>query len=302
MAFVVEDGTGISGANAYVSDTFVDSYLADRSREGQNSWNLSAVSLKKSAIIAATDYIEIRWGLKFLGNRQFNDISAARATLTFTGQPADAETVTVGLVVYTFNTVLGGANSVLIGTTTEASILNLRNAILATATALGTEVGLGTVVHSDVTADEGTGDTLIAKAKEKGSAGNSVVTTETVATASWSSATLLGGGDIREPQSLSFPRLNLFDREGFVILGIPTKLEFATAEYAVRALLVTLMPDPKIDTTGRSVVRERKHVGPLQKEIEYSIGSQIPRIIHPYPAADKLLAEYVTSGSGVIRG
>jgi hypothetical protein len=302
MAVKVEDGTGVSGANSYIATAFVTTYLTDRNRETENSWSTALTAAQDGAVVAATDFIEQRWGERFLGSKEFRDISAARATLTFTGQPADTETVVIGGTTYTFNTVLGGANSVLIGASVEASISNLFNAILATATAAGVTHGVGTVAHTTVTAVEGVGDTLIAEAKEKGTAGNGIATTDTVANATWSSVTLIGGGDVTVPQPLSFPRLNLLDRDGLSVRGIPLKLQQATAEYAVRALSAALMPDPTIDATGRTINRKREKVGPIEVETQFEEGGSLSQLIRPYPAADRLLSEYVASTGRIVRG
>ena len=142
---------------------------------------------------------------------------------------------------------------------------------------------------------------MIAEAKAKGTAGNGIATTETVVNATWSSATLLGGGDVLVPQPLSFPRLRLFDREGLEIRGIPLKLEQATSEYAFRALTIILMPDPVIDASGRTVTLDREKVGPIEVEKRFEEGGALSRLIHDYPAADRLLSEYITA-KGVIRG
>lgn len=298
MTLITEDGTGVSGGNGYTTKAFVDAYFVDRDNA---AWT-GTDTVKDAAIVDATDFIDARWGLRFLGNKQFQDISAGRATLTFTGQPADTETVTIGLRVYTFNTILGGANSVLIGASTEASILNLVNAISAAVGQAGVTYGSGTVIHADVSAKEGVGDTMIAEANEKGTAGNGIVTTDTVANATWSSVTLIGGGDIREPQPLEFPRLNLFDREGLVVNGIPAKLQQATAEYALRVLTAALMPDPTVDATGKAVTLKREKVGPIDVTTQFEEGGGASNVIRSYPAADRLLSEYVKAGGRVLRG
>jgi hypothetical protein len=69
MAFVVEDGTGLTNATAFVSTAYVDSYLADRGRSTENGWQSQASSAKQAAIIAATDYIEHRFGHRYKGTR-----------------------------------------------------------------------------------------------------------------------------------------------------------------------------------------------------------------------------------------
>ncbi len=303
MALILEDGTGISGANAYTTAAAVTTYLVERNRGSETGWDGVSGSEKNAAVIAATDYIETRFGQRFLGRRQFQNISVARGTLTFTGQPLNTETVTIDGIVYTYNTTLGGANSVLIGASVEASIKNLIDAISATSDKLGDTVGTGTVAHTTASASEGVGDRLIAIAVAKGTPGNDVATTETVTTASWAAATLVGGSDTGEPQWLSFPRVDLFDREGLRVLGIPTKLLQATAEYAVRTVAGTkLSPDPTVDATGQIVVEKKTKVGPIETATRFSDGGSLAQLIKPYPAADRLLSEYLLPGGRVVRG
>ena len=67
MAFVVEDGTGIETANAYVDVAFVDTYMSDRLRD---DWGILPTSIKEGSIVRATDYIEWRFGTKFRGTRR----------------------------------------------------------------------------------------------------------------------------------------------------------------------------------------------------------------------------------------
>lgn len=69
MAFTVEDGTGVSGANAYITVAYADAYHGDR---GNAAWT-GADELKQQAIIRATDYIETRWGETFLGTPEHTD-------------------------------------------------------------------------------------------------------------------------------------------------------------------------------------------------------------------------------------
>lgn len=66
MAFVVEDGSGLVTANAYIDLAFADSYHSDRGNDGWGQSNLN----KQNAIIRATDYIDQRFGRKFRGVRK----------------------------------------------------------------------------------------------------------------------------------------------------------------------------------------------------------------------------------------
>ena len=65
MSFTVEDGTGLSSANAYAAVAFVDDYHADR---GNTKWT-GTTAVKQSAIIRATDYVDKRFRTMFRGTR-----------------------------------------------------------------------------------------------------------------------------------------------------------------------------------------------------------------------------------------
>lgn len=64
MAFTVETGSGIAGANAYASVAFVDDHHSDR---GNSAWGSIDATTKQQAIVRATDYIDKRFGRKFRG-------------------------------------------------------------------------------------------------------------------------------------------------------------------------------------------------------------------------------------------
>lgn len=68
-----------------------------------------------------------------------------------TGNPSNTQTVTIAARVYTFNTVLGGANSILIGANSLETMQNLKAAINGDA-GVGVTYGIGTAVNTDVTA------------------------------------------------------------------------------------------------------------------------------------------------------
>lgn len=55
MSFLVEDGTGLAAANAYVSIAAADAYHADR---GNTGWDTAGVKEKQQAIVRATDYLD----------------------------------------------------------------------------------------------------------------------------------------------------------------------------------------------------------------------------------------------------
>lgn len=66
MALVVEDGTGLAAANAYISEAYADTYHGDR---GNTKWTDEDVADKEIAIIKATDYVDKRFGPLFKGRK-----------------------------------------------------------------------------------------------------------------------------------------------------------------------------------------------------------------------------------------
>lgn len=117
--------------------------------------------------------------------------------LTLTALPTDGETVTIAGQVYTFNTVLGGADSILIGADVAETLQNLDAAIDGEA-GEGTTYGTGTVPNVSVTASAGvpTGSQLTAFALTPGVAGNALTASETLANGSWTGGTFSGGQDL----------------------------------------------------------------------------------------------------------
>lgn len=304
MTLILENGTGVAEANSYVIATFVSSYLTDRERATENGWANGSEGVEEdAACVDATDYIENRFRLLFLGIKQYPDISLARSTLELTANPLNTETVVVGSVTYTFRTAIVAANDVLIGLSTAASVVNLVNAINANATASGVGFHEDTIVNPDAGAQLYTDDRMIAFGLLTGTADNAVVTTTTVTGASWNFSTLHGGTSIIAPQPLSFPKTGLVDPDGLTIVGMPLRLLQATAEYAVRARVATtlLAPDPTVDALGGTVTRLKEKVGPIETDTEYLPGTANSGALPAYPAADRLLADFLSSG-GVIRG
>lgn len=121
----------------------------------------------------------------------------ASGTLTGTGNFSANETVTIGVQTYTFKSTLSSsptvAYEVKIGADLATSLENLAKAINVSGTA-GTDYSVGTLANALVTA-KATSTTVVVTAKEFGTAGNSIVSTETATNASFGGATLSGGID-----------------------------------------------------------------------------------------------------------
>ena len=100
-------------------------------------------------------------------------------------------------------------------------------------------------------------------------------------------------------QALAWPRTGAAD---FADNEVPALLCRACCEYAVRALVAELAPDPEVDAGGLTVVVTKKKVGPIETEYAAQTGaSSTPALFRPYPAADMLMRGLVYSASQVIR-
>ncbi len=300
MAFIVEDGSGIAGANSFSSIAYITNYLTERNRQAENSWSTLAVAVQQAHAIAATDYLESRYRESFGGKKEFTSLTLAKAVLTFAANPIAASAVVIGSQTYTFVAALSSANDVLIGANASESINNLIQAVSANPDTLGITVGAGTVAHPDASSRAFEDDALIAEARLDGTQGNLIATTTTVVGAVWSSVTLIGGTDTGRPQPLSFPRLNLVDRDGIKILGIPDRLKQCNSEYAVRSVASILQPDPDV-ITGNQVIEKREKVDVIEETTRWLEGGRI-QISIPYPAADSLIQEYLIPGGILLRG
>ena len=287
MAFTIEDGSGVLGANTYMTVAEVSTYLTDRGRE--TAWDAATAAVAQAALIEATDYIEQRFGDRFKGIKLHTWIAAGKSVLTLTAQPSNADIVTIGSTVYTFKTTIASSFDVLIGTNVTDSIDNLIAAINLGGTA-GTDYHADTTEHPDASALSFTGLAMQVYSDLSGEDQNAIVTTTDITGASWSFATLNGANDVGKPQPLSFPRDGLYDLDGVAVHGIPTNLKNAVAEYASRALAATLLSDPTVDATGNSVKMVFEKVGPLETKTEYNGGGT--QTLGVYPAADRFLKEY----------
>lgn len=301
MTNIVETGRGVRNANAYVDRAFVDTYLKTRGRSSENGWGSLGGSDKDAFIVAATDYIEQRWGRQFKGVREFSfDDVKAEGSVLFTGLPVAAETLQVGDQVYTFVVALTSPavfDEVLIGVDAAANASNLFDALTAAVANEGVTYGTGTQSNGDVSPTL-TGATVELVAEAPGSSGDSTVLVGPVTNAA---LTAIAGGDDGGSQVLSFPQTGLFDRAGIRVEGIPLRLKQATAEYAVRAASSTLAPDPTVDAIGGSITSFREKIGPIEEETTYGEGTSGTVVLRPYPAADRLLLDYVFPAGQVVR-
>ena len=64
MALTKEDGTIVAGANSYADAADSIAYQTDR---GRQAWLDATTEVQEAALIRATDYIETRYGRRFVG-------------------------------------------------------------------------------------------------------------------------------------------------------------------------------------------------------------------------------------------
>ena len=282
MAVILETGTGIRDANSYDSVAFVTSYLTGLNRAAENTWSTRTAAEQEAAVIAATQYIDTRWGPSFKGARDVVlDGRRARALLTVSGQPTAGDTLVVGSDTFAFATTLDDFNvdEIEIGADVDATIENVIAAINA-------KFEVFAALRDD------TADQILLENAVEGSAGNDTILNADAATNIAVTQAFQHGVD-EGTQPLEFPRDGLFDPSGYSVTGIPRRLKEATAEYAVRAVAAALYQDPTTDATGRVVQEKFEKVGPLEERTIYAEGAALEQLLKPYPVADRLLADYV---------
>lgn len=293
MTLIVENGSGIYEANSYAGRGFIRDYLTRRNRAA--SWDASTEAQRDAACIAATDYIDRRFGHRFKGQKLYSALSVyASNILQLRATPVDGDTVTIGTVTYTFRTAAATVNEVTIGSDSSEAAGALVAAVL------GTGGGVGTVAHPSASAAllDAPGDVIV-RALVAGALADPITTTSSSASLVWDTAELTGGDDDAE-QVLQWPRDYAYSRDGNLMEGIPLQLKQAVAEYAERALTGALMPDPTVDESGAARTYAREKVGPLETEYRYAGGSSM-QIFQKYPAADRLLIDLLVDVGGVYR-
>ena len=72
MALIVEDGTGVTDAESYCAVAAADKYFSDREI---SAWATYAPPTKEAALRKATEYIDMRFGKRFLGSKTLRDQS-----------------------------------------------------------------------------------------------------------------------------------------------------------------------------------------------------------------------------------
>lgn len=161
--------------------------------------------------------------------RMYTEDGPASGSLTGTAI-ANNDTVTIGGVVYKFTSgsvdagtpagTVGNPWLVKLGGTLIDSLDNLFAAINDTGTA-GTDYSTAATEHPTVVASVVSVDTLIVRAKENGTGGNAIGTTESGANIAWGAVTLQNGGTANVTQVATPDDVGIIDLafiSGYVIL------------------------------------------------------------------------------------
>lgn len=281
MTLLVEDGSGIYEANSYAGLSYAHRYLQRRNRN--TTWDAATTAVREAALVAATDYLDKRFGSSFLGSKAFLDLEVAASNyLQFNAQPVVTNTVTVGSVTVTFVAATPGAGEVEIGASLTITLTNLLAELSS---------------HPDVDFELSGSTSIIARNKLAGEQ-DEIACSAVGSSFSWDYDALIGGMDCAE-QVLEWPRVGAVSRAGVEFTGIPDKLRQATVEYAFRAMTDSLMPDPVTGDTGQEIRRLFEKVGPIETETAYS--ATVKQIFKKYPEADRLLTELIGANGGVYR-
>lgn len=162
---------------------------------------------------------------------------AATGNISFSANPADGDSVTVGDTVYTFKTAPAASSDVAVGESAEATAFNLFQTIN------GVKEG-GVRNPLAVATTYGAGGVNLA-AEIAGEAGNSVALAATGSALTVSGATLSGGGTIvQEAQTPYIARVYTIAEEGKVRMGgngVFAGIAVSPKEYALRGGLTPSM-------------------------------------------------------------
>ena len=205
---ITNTGTNLSSFSLLVQPCYGDAFQTYLNGTGWDSAAASTTALTLKKVITssgalktlptgATGYAHVDIGPVYAVKWQAAVTSGALSTgtLTLTGLPTAAQTMTIGTTVYTFRaSVSTTANEILIGADAAATCTNIIAAITA-GSGSGTLYGSATVAHTQVTASQGAGTTVTITALPtvNMTVGNAIATTETMSNASFGAATLGSG-------------------------------------------------------------------------------------------------------------
>lgn len=112
------------------------------------------------------------------------------------------------------------------------------------------------------------------------------------------------GQKSQREQDTEFPRENAYDKDDYIVTGIPKSVKKAQSEYTWIRLSqgTALNPTPTRDPSGRNVIQYAESVGPISESKTYASGGSYQE--PDYPSADSILERtgLVNASNRVIRG
>lgn len=108
------------------------------------------------------------------------------------------------------------------------------------------------------------------------------------------------GARLNASQSKEWPRIGACYLDGRQAMNVPAEIFEACCEYALRALVSPLAPDPRPDPSGGRVLSTTKTVGPITSSQTFANAGSLSSM-PPYPAVDARLRELINSGRRVLR-
>lgn len=275
---LVETGTGLRGADAYVSTAFATSYLTKMGRSAENAWSSSSEGLREAAIVRASQTLDLNFEPRMRGSRMTSHSSAtASGSFVFSDEPEPATVLTVGNV-----------SLVLVETASGTNEVALAGGAAGTAAAVA--AALAVKWPGAVSVD---GALVTVAAATAGASGDFTVIS--VSGSALVTAFAFTGGADEEYQGLAFPRAGLTDQWGAVVTGVPLAVKYSTVEYAVRAMTETLFVDPEIDSSGQMLLFKKETIGPISEESRYA-QSFIP--VRKISAVERMMAPFLGSAQG----
>lgn len=175
----------------------------------------------------------------------------AAQTLTFTSNPSDDQTVTIGSRAYTFKPTPSAAFHVNIGSTQAASIANFVAAINDSGGGNVQTYYTDTTVNTDVTAADNGDGTVTVTAKAIGDQGNVIASTQALGgSGTWAAGTLAGGIN---PTRQYPTELTYWETLTSLLAGTNWLVEDYPSIYLYATLLQAapyLRDDPRLGTWG----------------------------------------------------
>jgi len=104
--------------------------------------------------------------------------------------------------------------------------------------------------------------------------------------------------------SSAFPRYDLTDRNGNLVMGIALPVKQAQAEYAwlSKTLPDGLNPNPTRDASGARVTQISERVGPISESKSFAAGGSYDKPEYPVPDSILRAAGFIMTGGQIVRG